>query len=349
MTPATEGNAIRRPLLTIVTPAYNEAENLPHLYRRLHDVLDGMEGEWEWIVVDDHSSDETSKVLAQLAEKDDRLHGFRFSRNFGSHVAITCGLNHARGDCAIVMAADLQDPPETIPHLLTEWQQGAHVVWAARERREGERAGGLRLSRLYHGMMRRVSGLQGIPAEGADFFLLDRRVIDAFNRFHEKHVSMMALITWMGFRQAWLRYTKQARLHGRSGWTLRKKLKLVVDSITAFTFFPIRLMSYLGFLVGSLGFLYAGVVVVNALAGRPVQGWSSLMVVVLVLGGLQMLLLGVLGEYVWRGLDEARQRPQYLIEACIGRAPVDPRSPTRQGIPPDRGLTAGGSATSGSA
>ena len=314
-----EEGTVQRPLLTIVTPAYNEAENLPVLYQRLRRALDSIDIDWEWIVVDDHSSDETSAVLAHLAEQDGRLRGFRFSRNFGSHTAITCGLNHARGDCAIVMAADLQDPPEEISRLLAEWQQGAQVVWAVRARREGESASRLGFARLYYALMRRTDALGDLPATGADFFLIDRCVTDAFNQFHESHVSILALITWMGFRQATITYNKQARLHSRSGWNLEKKLKLVVDSITSFTYFPVRLMSYVGFTTALIGFLYAGLVVFNALRGLPPQGWASLIVVVLVLGGIQMVMLGVLGEYLWRALDEARRRPRYIIEAMINQ------------------------------
>ena len=313
-----EESTIRRPLLTIVTPAYNEAENLPVLYQRLRRVLDSIDVDWEWIVVDDHSTDGTFEVLTRLAGQDGRLRGFRFSRNFGSHTAITCGFNHARGDCAIVMAADLQDPPEEIPHLLAEWQRGTQVVWAVRARREGEGTTYLGFARLYYALMRRTGALRDLPAAGADFFLVNRCVIDAFNQFHESHVSILALITWMGFRQATISYNKHARLHGRSGWNLEKKLKLVVDSITSFTYFPIRLMSYVGFTIALLGFLYAGLLAFNALRGLPPQGWASLMVVVLILGGIQMVMLGVLGEYLWRALDESRRRPRYLIEATTG-------------------------------
>jgi dolichol-phosphate mannosyltransferase len=163
--------------------------------------------------------------------------------------------------------------------------------------------------------MRRVVGIKEMPSLGADFFLIDRSVIDALRQFNESNASVLALITWMGFRQTTVNYDKQARKYGRSGWSLEKKLKLVLDSITSFTYVPIRLMSYLGLVVAMLGFLYAGVVIINAFAGHPVQGWASLMVVLLVIGGIQMLMMGVLGEYLWRALDEARQRPRYLIEA----------------------------------
>jgi dolichol-phosphate mannosyltransferase len=302
----------------VVTPAHNEAENLSALFERLRRVLDPLGLEWEWVIVDDHSSDATFSVATELARRDTRVRCLRFSRNFGSHVAITCGLEHASGRCVAVMAADLQDPPETLPALLEQWRLGAQVVWAARDRREGEEAGTLALSRLYYLLMRRVVGIPEMPATGADFFLIDRAIVNALQGFNEHNSSLFALITWMGFRQATISYAKEPRQHGRSSWTLRKKLKLFTDSITSFTYLPIRLMSYAGIVTALAGFAYAAFIFAHALAGNRVQGWSSLMVVVLVASGFQMLMMGVLGEYLWRALDESRRRPRYLIEAEVG-------------------------------
>jgi dolichol-phosphate mannosyltransferase len=309
-----EAAAPGRLLLSVVTPGYNEAANLPLLYERLRRVLDGLDLDWEWVVVDDHSADGTFAVIADLARRDRRVRGLRLARNFGSHAGLSCGLHHVRGQAAVVMAADLQDPPETLPELVEHWRGGAQVVWAARARREGETLGTRLFSRLYYGLMRHVAGMKNMPATGADFFLIDRRVIEAFRQFPENNVSILALITWMGFRQATVSYTKQARVHGRSGWTLRKKLKLLVDSVTSFSSLPIRLMSYAGAAIALVGFVYCLVVLMNGLAGRTPTGWAPLMAVVLVLGGVQMLMLGMLGEYVWRALDESRRRPRYLIE-----------------------------------
>ena len=304
-----------RPRLSIVTPAFNETENLKLLHERLASVLGPLDVDWEWIVVDDHSRDNTFAVISELAAADPRVRGLRLARNSGSHVAISCGLHHAQGDAAVIMAADLQDPPETLPDLLRAWQDGAQVVWAVRRSRPGEKMSTVGFARLYYFLMRRVVGMREMPATGADFFFIDRRVLDAFRDFGETNVNLMALITWMGFRQATVEYDKQARQHGSSGWTLEKKLKLVADSVTAFSYFPIRFMSYIGFLVALLGFGYAVFVVVHALTAHSVvPGWSSLMAAVLVLGGIQMLMLGVLGEYLWRVLDESRQRPRFLIE-----------------------------------
>jgi dolichol-phosphate mannosyltransferase len=304
----------KAPLISIVTPAYNEGLNLPVMHQRLESILGQTAADWEWIIIDDCSGDDTFAVTAELAEADRRVRGLRFSRNFGSHTATICGLEHARGNCAIAMASDLQDPPETIPALLSEWRAGNHVVWAVRASREGEPRSTVLFSHFYYWLMRKVAGLKDMPATGADFVLLDRTVIDAICRFREHNASFFALVTWMGFRQTSILYEKQARLHGRSGWTLRKKIKLVVDSLTSFTYQPIRWMSLMGLMVSVLGVIYAGILVLNALLGSPAQGWTSLMVIVLFLGGGQMFMLGVLGEYIWRGLDESRQRPRYLIE-----------------------------------
>lgn len=306
--------AVEAPIISIITPAYNEADNLPLLRERLEQTMTSLALSWEWIVVDDHSIDKTFYVVEGMATQNPDIRGIRFARNFGAHAAIACGLHQARGGCAVVMAADLQDPPETLPELLAEWRHGAQVVWAVRAQREGETFANRGFARLYYFLLRRMAGLQETPSKGADFFLIDRCVIDAFQQFGERNTSLIALITWMGFRQVAINYTKQMRMQGQSGWGLEKKLKLVADTITSFTYFPIRLMSYVGFLTAMLGFLYAGLVTFNALRGLPPQGWASLMVVVLIIGGIQMVMLGVLGEYLWRALDESRSRPRYLIE-----------------------------------
>jgi dolichol-phosphate mannosyltransferase len=253
--------------------------------------------------------------MAAIAACDSRVRVIRFARNSGAHTAITCGLHYTKGDCVVVMAADLQDPPETLPALLAHWNAGAQVVWAARRRREGEKASTIGLARLYYFLIRRAVGIREVPGTGTDFFLIDRSVVDAFRQFNEGNIDVVLLITWMGFRQTVVTYDKQSRLYGRSGWSLQKKLKLAVDSVTSFTYLPIRIMSYVGFAVAFVGFVYAALVIGNYFAGQPAPGWSSLMIVVLVVGGIQMLMMGVLGEYLWRALDESRRRPRYLIEA----------------------------------
>ena len=301
--------------LSIVTPAFRESENLHLLHERICDAMNSISMEWEWIIIDDHSPDDTFSNAAKLVEDDDRLSCYRLSRNCGFHVAMTCGLEKATGDCAVVMASDLQDPPEVIVELIKKWNEDAQIVWAVRNRRDGASGPTKLFSRLYYLIMRKFVGIRNMPATGADFFLLDRTVIEAFLRCDERNTSSLALLSWLGFRQAFISYNKEGRGHGVSGWTVSKKIKLVLDSVLAFSYRPIRIMSVLGLAVALMGFAYAAYIVINATTGAPIEGWSSLMVIVLVLGGLQMLMLGVLGEYVWRGTEEARQRPRYLIEA----------------------------------
>lgn len=304
--------------LSIITPAFNEAGNLAAMYERLAAAAAGEGLDWEWIVVDDHSSDATFEVARALAARDGRVRGLRLARNSGSHTAIACGLHHVTGDAAVVLAADLQDPPETLAALLAQWRTGAQVVWAVRRGREGETTRTLGFSRVYYFIMRHVVGMKEMPAGGADFFLADRVVIDAFRRFPERHVSVLALVTWMGFRQAFVPYDKQRRHSGRSGWTTAKKVKLVVDSVTGFSDAPIRVCSYAG-----LALMAAGVIAAILGAGLlpGLGGGLAIVIAVLVgLAGLQLLALGIVGEYVWRALDEARRRPAYLIEAVAGAA-----------------------------
>ena len=303
-------------MISIVTPAFNEAANLPVLYERLVAAMRDVGGDWEWIVVDDHSRDETFAVIEALALRDARVRGFRLSRNSGSHVAITCGLHQVDSDAAVMMAADLQDPPETLAAMVARWRQGAQVVWATRRARPGDPSH-RGFAAVYYWMMRRLVGMTEMPARGADFFLVDRVVVDAFRRFSERNVSVLALITWLGFRQECVEYDKQPRLSGQSGWTLARKIKLVVDSITSFSGFPIRLCTYIGlmFLVGSL------VLLLFAVALLPELGGGLLLVLSLIVGlaGFQLVALGIVGEYVWRALEETRRRPPYLIEAMAGQ------------------------------
>jgi dolichol-phosphate mannosyltransferase len=312
-----------KPMLSIVTPAFNEAANLPEFHRRLSVALAGVE--WEWIVVDDHSTDETFAVLTQLAQSDTRVRGVRLLRNFGSHAAIACGLAQARGDAAVVLAADLQDPPELVGDMLARWREGAQIVWAVRAGSAPDRGPVDRtMSWLYNFGMRHVAGLQELPPAGTDGFLIDRAILTALEQCRENHTNVMLLVAWIGGQQAEVVYEKEARRSGQSGWTLKKKIELLVDSVTAFSYVPLRAMSALGLLTALAGFVYAVFVVAHALAGKPPAGWSSLMVVVLLVGGCQMAMLGILGEYIGRSLREARHRPRYLIQATLGDAGPKP-------------------------
>jgi dolichol-phosphate mannosyltransferase len=299
-------------VISIVTPAFNEADNLRNLHARIVQTMTALSVDWEWIVVDDHSRDETFAVLRRLAAADPRVRGVRLARNSGSHVAIACGLSLAEGDAAVMMAGDLQDPPETIGAMLERWSRGAQLVWAVRRTRPGDRthAG---FAAVYYWIVRKIVGLREMPATGADFFLADRRVVEAFRRLPERTTSVFTQLTWLGFRQEYVEYDKQPRTAGRSGWTLRRKIQLVVDSVTAFSNAPIRWCAYAGviLLLLSLGLLIPGIALLPELGG----GILIVMAVIVGLSGVQLVAIATVGEYVWSGLSEARRRPQFVIEA----------------------------------
>lgn len=302
--------------LTIITPAFNEASNLEALYTRLVAAMSAASIDWDWVVVDDHSRDDTFGVLARIAARDARVAGLRLARNSGSHAAIACALRHATGDAAVLLAADLQDPPEVVPALMEPWRAGARVVWGVRRLRHGESRRTVGFARLYYFIMRRLARVD-LPATGTDLFLVDRTVIDALGGFAERPSSMFALLTWLGFPQAFVEYDKAPRHGGRSGWTLRKKVALVIDSVTAFSEFPIRWCWYAG---GAL------------LVACPFAAvlWHPFAGLAVGLSGLHLVAVGIVGEYVWRALQEARRRPAFLIEASVGALSAD-----RAGSPRD--------------
>jgi len=294
-------------MISLITPAFNEGSNLPMLHERLTSVFRQLD--WEWIIVDDHSRDNTFEVIERLVAIDPRVRGIRLAYNSGSHLAFTCGLRHASGEVAALMVADLQDPPELLIQMLERWRSGVQVVWAVRRHQPGDGSG----TQLYYWIMRKLVGMNDMPATGADFFLVDRVVIDAFLAAADRHVSIFALMMWLGFRREFIQYDKQPRTRGRSGWTLAKKLKLVVDSIVGFSDFPIWWLTYAG-VAALVAALVPAVVAVVAYSGLNA---ALLLLAALVIGlfGCHLIALGILGHYVWRGLDAARKRPLYSIEA----------------------------------
>ncbi len=305
--------------LSLVIAAYNEELNLPKIYERIVGVEWHRSGmEIEIVFVDDHSRDGTLQILRGLAARDPRVKWLRLSRNFGSHKAFAAGLEYTTGDASVILAADLQDPPECVPLMIEKWRAGAKVVWAVRGARAGENWFTKCSARLYYLLMRRYA-IADLPQTGADFLLMDRIVTDALRAAPERNTSLLALIQWMGFEQAQIIYTKEARRAGVSKWTFFKRVKLAVDSFVSFSYMPIRLMSLLGFTSAVLGFLYALFLVIRRICyATPIEGWTSLICVVLIMSGVQLVMLGVLGEYLWRTFDESRRRPRFLIEESHG-------------------------------
>lgn len=301
--------------LSVVIPVCNEEGNLFFLHDRLTAVFAQLDGWCPVIIfVDDHSSDRSPSILAQLAARDPRVRWLRLSRNSGSHVACAAGLAQCDSDAVILMAADLQDPPEIIPQLLERHAVGDHVVWAVREAREGESLFTRTSSLCFYWLMNRLTSVR-LPPRGADVMLADRRAVEAFRQMPERSLSLFSVFAWMGFRQSSIPYVKQARHTGASKWTVHRKLLLAIDSFVGFSYVPLRFMSYLGFLVAGIGGLWGLLILANKLRGSTQAiGYASTMITILTLGGLQMLMLGVVGEYLWRTLEESRRRPQYFIE-----------------------------------
>ncbi len=303
------------PELSLVIPVFNEEESLPALLARLGALLHALSpAEVEVIFVDDHSRDRSPELLRVACAEQRQFRYLRLSTNSGSHIAIFAGLEHARGSCAAFLAADLQDPPELLARMLELWRAGNHVVWAVREQREGIPASDRFFARLFYFLLNKIARVQ-LPPQGSDFVLIDRAALDALRRSVVGKPFLMGEIAALGFRQTQVGYVKQVRRHGQTKWTLRRKLRLMADAFVNFSYVPLRVMSYFGLLCSLLGFAYAGLIILLRVAvGTPIQGWSSLMVAVLLLGGVQMVMLGVLGEYLWRTLEAAQRRPHYFLE-----------------------------------
>lgn len=306
--------------VSIVVPVYYSAQSLPELMERL-DALAGRndEYEFEFIFVDDGSGDNSFAVLEELLNKDQRVRIVKLSRNFGSNPAVIAGLAAASGDAVTAVSADLQDSPELIHDMLAHWRDGAKVVLAVRQGRSDSALTSL-LSTVFYRLFRRFA-IASMPPGGFDFFLLDKQVCDLIRGFSETNTYIMGLILWLGFKPVELLYRRGPRpaRYGRSMWSFTKRIKYFIDSFVAFSYFPIRIASVLGLVLSVIGLIYALIVIVlRVVKGYQPDGWASLMVVLLVVSGVQLFIMGILGEYLWRTLDVARRRPQFVVERVLG-------------------------------
>ena len=309
-----------KPLIAIVVPVHNEKGNLALFHEEVSLVMHQLgEYEWEFVFVDDGSTDGSFEILTTLRDVDKRVTALRFPRNFGSHVAIAAGIDYSRGDAAVIMAADLQDPPSLIKEFVARWRKGFDVVWGARSGRDDGRMRAWAMSRFYS-LVRRIA-IPNYPRGGTgSFCLITKPVMDAFRQMNERNRLTFGLIAWAGFRETQVPYHRPRRLVGASSWTIGKMLKAAVDTFVSFSFLPIRAISYFGLLVSMVSFLFGFYVLLSKLFfGTHVEGWASVMLAVLLLGGVQLVMIGVLGEYLWRALDEARGRPLYIVERTLGR------------------------------
>jgi dolichol-phosphate mannosyltransferase len=307
--------------VSIVVPVYWNAGSLHALKSEFERVVEQCpDDRFEFVFTDDGSGDESYQVLSELAAADARVKVIRLSRNFGSNIAILAGLTHCQGEAAVVISADLQDPPHLIPQMIAEWKKGKQAVLAARRSRQDPWASRIP-AELFNGLFRRFV-FPDFPPQGYDFMLIDRQIVDILVGLQEKNSYIFGQVMWVGFEKSILYYDRLERQSGRSMWTFTKKLKYFIDAFSAFSYLPLRIATVMGFLMGGAGFLYALIVILLRLANQTeVTGWTSLIVVVLVTSGTQLILMGLLGEYLWRVLDETRRRPAFIVRSRLNLPP----------------------------
>lgn len=305
--------------LSLISTAFNEEKNLPELHAELVPVLESLGMDWEWIIMDDHSADSTPEVIKRLSQSDSRIKGLRLSKNRGSHAIGLLGLQKASGDYAVILPGDGQDSPAHITRLLEEMQKGTHkVVWLTRETGRGDPLFKRLMARLYYFVLRNAMGLSSIPPNGGDMVLVDAVVLEELRKISEKNINVLVTIAELGFSQAYISGKRRPRVHGKSNFTFAKNFNLLFDTLTAHSVVPLRIITCLGFFTAFLGFLYGIAVFIAKLKGLPIEGWTSLILTVLVIGGVQMVMLGVIGEYLWRTLENTRQSPGLIVESKIG-------------------------------
>ena len=303
----------RDALVSVVAPVFNEESGITEFHRRLKDALSNERH--EIVLVNDGSSDTTAEVLQTLAASDGNVRVITFARNFGHQAALTAGLERAKGDAVVTIDADLQDPPEVIPLMLERWRAGADVVHAVRRERAGEPPVRLALIRVFYWLLGRISELKTYPGNSGDFRLLSRRAADALNALPEHSRFLRGLVTWIGFRQETVEYDRDARFAGASKYPYRKLVQLALDGVLSFSVLPLRIASLLGLIVSALAGLAIPLVVVLRLVGLyHLTGIASVHILVLLLGGMQLVCLGVIGEYVGRAYDELKRRPVYIVD-----------------------------------
>lgn len=301
------------PVYSIVVPAYNEAETMPEFIARTTAVMKKLGETWELVIVDDGSSDRTSEIVQLHAAKDKHIKPLLFARNFGHQIAVTAGMDHALGQAVILIDGDLQDPPEVIPELIANWRDGYEVVYAVRKQRKGESFFKRITASFFYRLINRITDID-IPLDTGDFRLMDRRVVDVLNQMREHHRFLRGMSAWVGFRQVGVPYDRAPRFAGETHYTLGRMIRLALTAITGFSFFPLQLATYLGFISAGIALVAIPVVIALRLIGSAAFfGQATTLIAVLFFGGAQLISLGILGEYIGRLYDEARGRPLYIL------------------------------------
>jgi polyisoprenyl-phosphate glycosyltransferase len=300
-------------MYSIIAPIYNEFENIPMLWERISQVMDSTGDAWELILVDDGSSDGSTDQIRELAASDARVRPVIFARNFGHQIAVTAGLDYARGKAIVVIDADLQDPPEVILELAEKWKEGYEVVYAVRSEREGESWFKLFTASMFYRLIYRITDVK-IPLDTGDFRLIDRKVVDVMNSMRERHRFLRGMSAWIGFKQVGVEYKRAARVAGVTKYPFKKMLRLALNAITGFSYFPLQVATYFGFIAAGMAILAIPVVTIMRLVDSQFfEGQTTTLVSVLFLGGVQLISLGILGEYIGRIYDEVKGRPLYVV------------------------------------
>ncbi len=302
------------PKYTVVAPVYNEKDNLHELYRRMKEVMNQTDETWELILVDDGSTDGSTLAIREMQKEDKRVRPVIFARNFGHQLAVTAGLDYSRGEAVIIIDSDLQDPPEVILDMIAKWKEGYEVVYAVRAEREGESWFKELTASMFYRLINRITSVP-IPLDTGDFRLMDRKVVDVLNRMREHHRFIRGMSVWVGFKQVGVNYRRAARYAGTTKYPLKKMLRFASDAITGFSFLPLQMATYLGFLAAGISILAIPIVAAIRLLGshEPLLGQATTLIVVLFLGGVQLISLGILGEYIGRLYEESKGRPLYIV------------------------------------
>jgi dolichol-phosphate mannosyltransferase len=308
------------PTHSIIAPIYNENQTIPELYRRVKETMESSGDSWELLLIDDGSTDGSTDIIRQIAAGDKRIRPVIFARNFGHQLAVTAGLDYARGQTVVIIDADLQDPPEVILNMIAKWREGNEVVYAVRAEREGESWFKLFTASLFYRIIYRITVVK-IPLDTGDFRLLDRKVVDVLKQMRERHRFLRGMSVWVGFKQTGVEYRRAARFAGETKYPFKKMFKFAWDAVTSFSYFPLQVATYLGFISAGLSILAIPIVAVMRITGtqEAFAGQATTLIAVLFLGGVQLISLGILGEYIGRLYDEARGRPLYIV--C--EAPAD--------------------------
>lgn len=304
---------MKSPTFSVVAPIYNELENIPELYQRMRDVMERTGEPWELILVDDGSSDGSTALLRTLGENDPRVRPVIFARNFGHQIAVTAGLDYSRGDAVIIIDADLQDPPEVILDLIAKWREGFEVVYAVREERQGDSWFKQTTAAVFYRLIYRITDVK-IPLDTGDFRLMDRKVVQVMDQMREKHRFLRGMSAWVGYNQVGVNYKRQPRYAGETKYPFKKMFKLALNAITSFSYFPLQVATFIGFIAAGLSVVAIPVVaILRLVTGTALLGQATTLIIVLFLGGVQLISLGIIGEYIGRIYDEAKNRPLYIV------------------------------------